>query len=515
MNMKRFKKFAAMVLALAMCFALAISASATDYTITVSGAIDGRTYNAYKIFDGTGTGDNVAYTIGTDSEWFNTVAGLTATPTAYATTYTANGLTLTQSAADANKYVVTKTENFNAATFAEVLDAAKTGKAIAASATAAKAENSDTVSAVITVSSEGYYYVDSTLGSLCALTTTSTNVTINEKNSIPSITKTVEEDHTGTYGASATADRTDTLNYRLVVNTGTNSNGVNGANGVDADYEITDVLPTGITANEDSVHVTVPDGWVKGADYTVSLSGQTLTITLKAAKVAALGQKADIYILYTATMSETVATNTALTNTVTLSYNGQTSTSSATVQTFKLGDENNATLKKTDGEGNVLPGVKFILSKDVTTTETTGEGEDAVTTTTTTTWYAQVDDNDYLTGWTTEKSQAIEIVSKANGAIVVKGLDADTYTLTETETLAGYNILQDTITAVIAEDGSVTYKLTSSTGSGANTLNIVNESGATLPSTGGMGTTIFYVVGGILVLGAGIVLVTKKRMANR
>ena len=108
---------------------------------------------------------------------------------------------------------------------------------------------------------------------------------------------------------------------------------------------------------------------------------------------------------------------------------------------------------------------------------------------------------------------------QADGTVTFKGLGAGEYTLTETKTLPGYNTI-DPITFTINFDAT-TKKFASTNPSikveADNTLGteIINQGGALLPSTGGIGTTIFYVVGGILVIGAGILLVAKKRMSNR
>ena len=107
---------------------------------------------------------------------------------------------------------------------------------------------------------------------------------------------------------------------------------------------------------------------------------------------------------------------------------------------------------------------------------------------------------------------------------MIKGLDdATDYFLYETKAPEGYNKLDKpvkfNITAQYNEDGSMVekgYPTVSIDGNASNTLstNVINNVGSTLPSTGGIGTTIFYVVGVILMLGAGVLLVTKKRMSS-
>lgn len=116
----------------------------------------------------------------------------------------------------------------------------------------------------------------------------------------------------------------------------------------------------------------------------------------------------------------------------------------------------------------------------------------------------------------------------ADGVLRFEGLSAGTYTITEIKSPSGYNLLKDPVTVTIrwtaptAPDTQCTwtYTGTDTEGEGENTVNtnhvtITNQSGTELPSTGGTGTTIFYVLGSILVLGAGVLLVVKKRMGTK
>ena len=134
-------------------------------------------------------------------------------------------------------------------------------------------------------------------------------------------------------------------------------------------------------------------------------------------------------------------------------------------------------------------------------------------------------------------SKEIIVASDANGVIQFTGLDAGTYTLEEIAAPEGYNRIEEPATIIITwadplasgtdataktqggylisgtfADGTFSYATES--GTSFFKIQVVNESGTELPSTGGIGTTIFYIVGGLLAVGAGVVLVTKKRMGK-
>ena len=105
--------------------------------------------------------------------------------------------------------------------------------------------------------------------------------------------------------------------------------------------------------------------------------------------------------------------------------------------------------------------------------------------------------------------KATTITTPTTGRFTIEGLDADTYYLTETKQPAGYNKLAAPVRVVIAEDGTIKMGDSAST---VTEVAIENKTGSLLPSTGGRGTTLFYILGGILVVGSAVVLITKKRM---
>ena len=514
--MKLAKRFLTAGVALALTLGLNIPAFAAN--ITINNAVEKENYTAYKLFSlsKSGEGDTAKYSYYIDNtednanliKLLDVTIGLDLVESADGSRYNVN-------MKDANTFAADDDED--GMTAAELAAALNTNKNQLPNSDLTGTCATGSSSVTITVPDTGYYFVDSSLGALCGLYTNEDRATINEKNSKPSIAKTVQEDSSSAWGETATIDgEVDTINYKLTVNTGTGVTGL--GNGVDSDYTITDVPPAGIAYNEGSI--VLPKGWTaynaetQTGDYTVSYAAdtRTLTIVLKASKLAALGQNANIEITYNADAKDVAGNLTVGTehkNIVTLTYKQQTMTDEAVVKTYDLGTTTTGTpaITKVDGSETPVPlqGVKFVLSKTVTVP---AEGEDEPTTKTV---YATFTNN-YLTGWVDSQDGATELVTDNNGNIKAEGLDADTYTLTETETLPGYNLLNDTITVVIDENGNETYKLTSSKDKPKDRIEIVNEAGSQLPTTGGMGTTVLYIAGAVLVLGAGITLVVRRRM---
>lgn len=131
------------------------------------------------------------------------------------------------------------------------------------------------------------------------------------------------------------------------------------------------------------------------------------------------------------------------------------------------------------------------------------------------------DDVGVVYGYTENRDDASILDTDANGAIYLKGLDAGIYYLEETKEPDGYNKLdtpvQVEITPNYNDDGTllnVSYEVDNTDQGNSSTVSVSNSKGNVLPSTGGMGTTLLYVVGALLVMGAGLVLITKKRLDN-
>lgn len=202
------------------------------------------------------------------------------------------------------------------------------------------------------------------------------------------------------------------------------------------------------------------------------------------------GNLTQIYIKYLATVKDDAVVNEPMKNTTHLTHgdkNTETNEPETTTKTFGI------TVFKYTGENESLEGAKFILSTDSKCEEST-----ALKFTNTAGKYR------YDTKGNTT------LTSPADGYIYIEGLKAGIYYLKETAAPKGYNVLKDIQTIEITENGKVKVK-----GEICNEVKVKNNSGTVLPSTGGTGTTMIYLIGGALVLGSGVVLATKRRVKNK
>ena len=331
------------------------------------------------------------------------------------------------------------------------------GKTVSATATAANVENP-----TVTITADnGYYLMTSSKGSLCTITTIASGVTtISEKNkALPEIKKTVKD---------ANVAIGDTVEFTLDITTGENHEN-------EMNYVIHDTMSAGLELIESTIAVKHNDTVLnKPADYTIvrnCTDNCTFAIDFTETLDTAEGDK--ITVTYKATVTKEIpatATNTAKI---------ADSSSHVTLETTGF------TLKKVDGDGKELAGAEFELYY----TTVTGEGESATTT------YNIVnvieDGNAYRPVVGNEVGAAI-----VAGTATVKGLDPDkTYYVKETKAPTGYVKIEDYKPVV---NGEVT---------------VTNVKGENLPSTGGMGTTMFYTVGGLMVAAAVVLLAAKKRMS--
>ena len=492
--MKNARKLASLLLALVMVFALATTAFAagTNGTITISNPVDGQIYKAYLMFElesyNTETG---AYSYKITSDWREFVT--TGAGTDYFTVDSQDYVTLKTG-------VTVENDSVAAANIAKAAVAYAAAKNLTPAATLPK-DGSYTATGLTL----GYYVVDSSLGALCGLTTTKPSATINEKNEVPTIDKVVKEDDGGAWGDSNTAQIGDTVEFKTTIHA------KKGAQ----NYKLHDQMEAGLTLNKDSIKdsIVVKVGetqLTKDTDYTVAFdvackdkNGADATcdfeITFSNDYLATITADTDIVVTYTAILNENAEIADATNDNDTVLDYGDDSRSEwdeTTTKTFMFD------IIKTDSSMKVLNGAKFELYD----AQTAGNKIDLV----------KVSDGVYRVATATEKgAEGFTSAVIEAGKATVKGLDANTtYWLEETEAPAGYNKLAGRVEVKI-ENSNLTTNMTGDTWATDNGgVQITNKTGTELPSTGGMGTTIFYVLGSILVVGAAVLLVTKKRMSS-
>lgn len=347
----------------------------------------------------------------------------------------------------------------------------------------------------------GYYVVESSVGALCGLTTTNPTATIQEKNGVPSVEKKVQEDSkvgkTDDWGISNTADIGQTVNFQTTITAQPGAQ----------NYVLHDKMEAGLTFGG-TVTVTKNGENVDATNYTLKIAtdssanvtdGCTFEIVFTQSFCNTLKADEQIIVTYSATLNEKAAiAGEENKNTTKLTYgdSSETTPSTTTTKTFEL-----PVFKYTtkDSKEKALAGAIFTLSKNTDGTtpinlvETSEENATEAT-------YRVAKTGE--TGVTT-------VTTPSSGKFTIKGLDADTYYLTETKQPDGYNKLSAPITVVIAENGTITV--------GSETVDevkVLNNTGTLLPTTGGNGTSLIYFLGAVLALVSGVVLITKQRMKN-
>ena len=478
--MKRVKRVLALLAALALVLAMAVPAWAEGKTgsITVEKAKAGETYSIYKIFDVVSYDTSVSpskivYKV--TSEWKDFFAIGNAG---------VKYITL-----DKNDQVSkTSLDASNAADFAkDAIEWANTKK-IKATASEVAGENGVRFTDV----ADGYYLVNTRLGALCSLNNvTGNNALVSEKNSVPSVEKKVKNG--SVYDDSNSAKIGDTVDYQTTITiTGNVKNVV-----------LHDKMEKGLTFDNNSVKVRVDNGDVAVSNYTLTTSnlsdGCTFEIEFKDDYIANLPAGTQIIVTYSASLNENaVIGTTGNKNDTWLKYgNGGSVTDETKTCSYSFD------LVKTDNSNKLLAGAQFELYTNKNCTDKVALVRDG---------------NDYRVASATEKETtnftSAVIVSNDISKITVNGLKGETsYWLKEIKAPEGYNELEEPYKFIMGADNMSATLNGTQWGDGG--VHVINNAGAVLPSTGGMGTTVFYVVGGGLMAVAVVLLVTKKRMENK
>lgn len=334
-------------------------------------------------------------------------------------------------------------------------------------ATASKNAESETVE--FTGLALGYYLVDTSVGTLCSINSTTPNALIEEKNTTtPEDTKSIVEN--GNLVNTNTAKIGDEVDYQITLKAVANLSKV----------VAKDTMEESLDFSASSLKIQVEGKDVTTSAYTLTTSAHGFTIEFKDEFLK--GMTDDIVITYTAVLNEKaeIAGEGNVNDfKVTYGNNQELETASVTTYSYEM------TLEKVTETGSALEGAKFELSQvedgklvklNVVETEDGYRIATAEDTDTTTTIVA--------------------------GTVKISGLENGTYSLEEIEAPEGFNKLGAPVEFTI-EDANIEPE---------SPFQVVNTTGMILPSTGGMGTVLFITVGSIMALGFGVNLVTKARM---
>lgn len=489
--MKHMKRFVALFAALALVLAMAAPAFADEGTgaattekgkITINNAVSGVTYKFYRIMEiESHTSDSpytgVVYKANTewktflnDSQW-KTYFKVNADDT----------VTVLSKEADNGAF---------AKKFAEEAAGAVSGKTVdySVKATGSKVEQEVDLGYYLVVP-EGWTGVSPVV---CSLGTTNPNVTINEKNGKPTIDKKVKEG--SDFGETNDAAIGDYVEFQLTINV---------VDGTPENYVAHDTMSAGLTFVNEGAHslsITRNDGTLESSNYQVVTEGMTDKCTFEVKfNDGFLRTNDKVVITYWAKINEkAVVGNAGNTNSAILKYgtNGEATCNPTTTYVWSFD------VHKYTGENTALAGAKFkVWNSDKSKTA-----------------YFKYDATAKVykfAGWTAVEGAVYEFTTPDDGNIAFEGLDSGTYYLEEIEAPKGYNKLNDAIKFTIADEkasvkGQVSYD-TDRTG----TIKVLNNAGTTLPTTGGIGTTIFYLIGGGLMVAAAVLLIAKKRMENK
>lgn len=495
--MKNLKKLSGILLAIAVLLACTVSAFAApsgtngnvEGTIKINSPKADQTYTVYQVlvlesFDT--SKPSYSYTVATGWDGF----------------LTGDGATYLQE--DSNGYVTwigERNDTAYAAFAKKALKYAQDNRITGTSRVASDGNLESDGSLLFSSLHLGYYVVDSTVGALCSLTTTNSDGEVNEKNDLPTVTKKVEED--GVYGTGeSSAQIGDTVNFETTITV------KKGAE----NFVLHDEMSAGLTLNASSIKVyktSVADSnAVDPSNFTISTTGLLDSCDFEISFVQDyldgisnalpdLSSSEQIIVRYSATLNENAVISGDGTNdnTTHLSFgtNQNTAPSTTTTTTYKFD------LVKTDAAGKLLNGAVFKLY-DVLTS---GDPIKVVPIS-----------GGYRVANGAEAGATAEI-SVTNGKVVILGLDDVQYYVEEVTAPDGYN----KITGRSAENSIEISRNNLAMVDGDNNyqsggLRVINKTGALLPSTGGIGTTIFYIVGGVLVAAAVVLLVAKKRTSE-
>ena len=492
--MKLIKKIAAIMFAFMMVVSMSCNVKAEetegvygqhDGSITITGALQGQTYTIYEMLKlESFSGNNYSYTIADGWEDFFKEG--------------AEGAKYMQK--DENGYmsfIAGKGGNADIREFAQkALAYAQEGHGIYTQNNSPM-EGKDTVE--FTGLNLGYYLVGSTTGALCGLDTTHKKVEIKEKNGVPSVDKKIVQNDTDV--ESNFANIGDTVYFKTTI---TAKSGAE-------NYILHDTMDAAFTFKDDIV-VQSNGVTIDSSKYTIYYHKNntektnhvkddcTFEIRFTKDYLDTLANDQNIVVTYSAILNGDANIGRGDHNATHLTYGDNKNTVDVTTTTYTSQIK---VLKYTGDTTHVLAGAKFKLFKQKA-------GGEALT-------FVKKAGNEENYRLTVQGESGIaEIVTTSSGAFTMQGLKPGVYWLEETAAPKGYNKLVKRIKVEINTNGNLIIDgKDKENGLPINQVNVENKTGKVLPSTGGAGTTMIYLVGAVLVLGSGVVLATKRRVKNK
>lgn len=361
-------------------------------------------------------------------------------------------------------------------------------------ATSTKTTGANDTSATIDELDLGYYLVGSSMGALCSLDTAHPEATISDKNEKPTVDKKIDLDGTH-FAEKNSVNIGDHVSFMTTINVKPGAKNYVLHDRMDSHlkyisiYHVEDNLAT---LSDTTDFVVKTNGLTDGCTFEISF---TEAYYKKNRENIDTRKLTKITVQYGANVKDDAVINEPMKNTTHLTYgDNNTSTTESETETYTFGIP---VFKYTD-TNTPLPGAQFILSTDSTCQDETKNLK-----------FSLNESGKYrfnTNGTATLKSQS-------DGYINIEGLKAGTYYLKETKAPKGYNLLKNPVEIRIDSAGKI--YVDGSTKENTGNVEVKNNSGTLLPSTGGAGTTMIYLVGALLVLGSGVVLASKRKSNSK
>ena len=503
--MKLIKKIAAIMFAFMMVVSMSCNVKADEGTtatikkgiITINKAVNGQTYTIYKLLDlesyepkKNEQGEEIGnYSYKPNTDWNDFISEA------------ADSANIKYFDINKNGYVTWNGDitDSRKAEFAQKALAYATTNNIGNKGTATASNNTVTFDNL----DLGYYLVDSSVGALCGLNTTNPTATIEEKNGVPSVEKKIVQNNTDV--ESNFANIGETINFKTTITAQPGAQ----------NYVLHDKMTEGLTFDKNSINVSLhkkatnaDETLVTNTDYNVE------TINLKDTNL-----KCTFHINFTQTLCNRLAADDTITVTYSATLNDKAvigSTGNVNETKLNYGDSKETTESKTHTFTYDIPVFKYTMKDNVKTglehakftLSLNKDGANPIK------FKESNENNKYIKD---ETGAITEVESPQDGKLTFEGLGAGTYYLTETKQPDGYNKLAKSVKIEMDTNGTIKVdgKSTLESEESKRLVEVENKTGTVLPSTGGAGTTMIYLIGAVLVLGSGVVLATKRRVKGK